>query len=104
MLTAAVRVPLAEGLNVTKMSQLPPAATDVPQLFVIAKSRLSVPVIPIDVIVKVPLPVFFRVETRLVLVMLTAWLPKVRLERESLRVACQYQKAQRSVGCHRRYR
>jgi hypothetical protein len=32
MLTEAVRLPLAEGVNVTLIVQFPPAATELPQL------------------------------------------------------------------------
>jgi len=71
MLTAAVRVPVAEGLKVTVMLQLLRAATDVPQLFVSAKSPVLAPVTPMDLIISVTLPVFFKVETRLALVVPT---------------------------------
>ena len=78
MLTAAVLVPVAEGVKVTVMSQLPPAGTDVPQLFVSAKFPLFVPVTLMDVIVSLPLPVLVKVETCGGLVMPTVWLPKFR--------------------------
>jgi hypothetical protein len=38
MLTAAVRVPVAVGVNVMLIVQLPPAATELPQVFVSEKS------------------------------------------------------------------
>jgi hypothetical protein len=44
---SAVRSPLARGLKVTLMKQLPPAATLLPQVLVWAKSLGSVPVIEI---------------------------------------------------------
>jgi hypothetical protein len=34
MLTEAVRLPLAKGVNVTLMVQLPPAATELPHVLV----------------------------------------------------------------------
>jgi len=40
----AVRVPIADGVNVTSIEQLAPAARLAPQLFVCAKSPLLVPV------------------------------------------------------------
>ena len=52
-----VRVPVAIGVKVTWIEQLPPAATDVPQLFVSAKS----PLVPIEVIERAPLPLFVSV-------------------------------------------
>jgi hypothetical protein len=58
MLTAAVRLPVEEGLQVTVMLQLPPAGTDVPQLFVSAKFLGLAPVTLTDVIVSLPLPVY----------------------------------------------
>ena len=44
MVTAAFRVPVAVGVKVTLMWQLPNGGTDVPQLFVSAKSPLFGPV------------------------------------------------------------
>jgi hypothetical protein len=43
METEAVRVPLAEGLKVTLTTQLAPAATELPQLLLWAKSPAFVP-------------------------------------------------------------
>src|ERR1017187_325664 len=48
MLTAAVLVPVEEGVKVTVMLQLPPAGMDVPQLLVSAKSPLFGPVTLIE--------------------------------------------------------
>ena len=63
MMTAAVRVPVVEGLKVTVMLQLPSGATDLPQLFVSAKFRLFAPVTLMDAIVRAMLPVLVKVET-----------------------------------------
>src|SRR5438309_11885845 len=45
MLTAALRVPMAVGLKVTLIVQLAPAANELPQAWVCAKSPALVPVI-----------------------------------------------------------
>jgi len=47
MLTEAVLVPVAVGVKVTLIVQVPDAATLLPQLLVCAKSLESVPAIPI---------------------------------------------------------
>ncbi len=44
MLTEAVRVPVAEGVKVTLIVQLAPAATELPHVLVCAKSPALVPV------------------------------------------------------------
>jgi hypothetical protein len=59
--TAALRVPLAVGLKVTLIEQLAPAAIELPQVLVWAKSPGFVPVSAILVRVKAALPVLFRV-------------------------------------------
>src|ERR1035437_3940002 len=79
IVTLPVRVPSAVGVKVTEMLQLPPAGTDVPQLLVSAKSPPFAPVTLMDVMVKVALPVLVNLETCGVLVVPTAWLPKLRL-------------------------
>lgn len=63
MVTEAVRVPVAVGLNVTLIVQFAPAARLAPQLFVWEKSPLFVPVmaIPEPLKVNVALPVFVSV-------------------------------------------
>ena len=61
MLSEAARLPLAEGVKVTLMVQLPPAATELPQVLVWAKSLALVPVTVTLVIVNVALPVLVRV-------------------------------------------
>ena len=63
MLTAAFLVPVAVGVNVTLIWQLPFGGTELGQLLVWAKSLLLVPVIPIEVIVSTPAPVLVRVVT-----------------------------------------
>ena len=54
--SVAERVPPAVGVNVTLMVQLELAASEVPQLFVCAKSPLLVPVMAILEIFNGPLP------------------------------------------------
>src|SRR5436190_20599958 len=61
MLTAAVRVPLAVGLNVTLIPQLAPAANELPQVWVCAKFPALVPVIAMLLMVKIAVPVFLSV-------------------------------------------
>ena len=61
MLTEAVRLPLAEGVKVTLIVQLVPAATLAPQLLVCAKSLALVPVSARLVMLKAALPVLLRV-------------------------------------------
>lgn len=60
-LRAALRAPLAVGVNVTLMVQLAPAATLDPQLLVWPKSPALVPPIAMLEIVRAVLPVFVRV-------------------------------------------
>ena len=67
MVTEPVRVPVAVGAQVTPMVQLPPAATELPQLLLSPKSPLA----PTLLIVKAVLPVLVRVEVRAVLVVPT---------------------------------
>jgi hypothetical protein len=71
MLSAAVRVPEAEGVKVTLIVQLAPAATELPHALVCAKSPALVPVTAMLVMFKVALPVLRRVTVRAVLVILT---------------------------------
>jgi hypothetical protein len=61
MLTEAVRLPLAEGVNVTLIVQFPPAATELPQLLVCEKSPAFVPVIATLVMLNTVLPPLVRV-------------------------------------------
>ena len=61
MLSEAVRLPLAEGVKVTLIVQLPPAATEVPQLLLWAKSLGFVPPSARLEMLKAALPVLLRV-------------------------------------------
>jgi hypothetical protein len=78
-LSAAVKEPLAAGVKVTLIVQLPPAATLAPQLLLCAKSMGFAPVSAIPLILKAPLPVLLKVTVWAALVAPTAWLPKARL-------------------------
>jgi hypothetical protein len=84
MLTEAVRAPVAAGVNVTLIVQLPLAATELPQVLVTAKSPGSVPVVPTLVIVKLAFPVLVRVTDCAALVVPRFWLVKVRVAGERL--------------------
>src|SRR5215471_1042894 len=57
----ALRFPVAKGVNVIEIVQLPPAGTEVPQVFVCAKSVLFGPVMLSDVMDIAMLPVFDKV-------------------------------------------
>jgi hypothetical protein len=61
MLTEAVRLPLAVGVKVTLMVQLPPAATELPQVLVCAKSPALVPAIATLLMLKAALPALLKV-------------------------------------------
>jgi hypothetical protein len=65
MVTAAFLVPVAFGLKVTLMLQLPPAGMDVPQLFVSVKSC--------GLILAMLMPVIFRAEAPPLLVRVVTW-------------------------------
>jgi len=86
MVNEAVRVPLAVGLKVTLMAQLPLAATELPQLLVWAKSPAFVPVMAMLVRLKEAPPVLVRVTVSAALTVPTAWLAKLRLAAERLTV------------------
>jgi hypothetical protein len=79
-----VRLPLADGLNVTLIVQWAPAATDLPHVLVCAKLLLLVPLTARLVILKAALPVLLRVTVRAVLGVPTCWLPKAKLVGERL--------------------
>jgi hypothetical protein len=67
--TLPVRLPIAVGLNATLSVQLTPAATVAPQVFpVTIKSLALAPPVATEVMVKGPVPVFFKV---------TVWLAQV---------------------------
>jgi hypothetical protein len=55
-LSVAERVPLAEGVKVTLVVQLPPAATELPQVLVWAKLLALVPESAMLVMLKAALP------------------------------------------------
>ena len=61
MLTEAVRLPLAAGVNVTLIVQLAPPATELPHVLVCAKLLALVPVSARLVMLKAALPVLLRV-------------------------------------------
>jgi hypothetical protein len=80
MARAAPRLPAAIGLNVTEMPQCAPAATDVPQVFVSAKSCVSEPPMAMLLIVSAPVPVLVRVTDCAALAVPAFWLAKVSAE------------------------
>jgi hypothetical protein len=84
MVSEAARLPLAEGLKVTLIVQVAPAATELPQLLVWAKSLALVPETAMLVTLKAALPELVRVIVWAVLVAPTVWLAKVRLVGERL--------------------
>jgi hypothetical protein len=84
MLRLLDRVPDAVGVNVTLMVQFAPAATELPQLLVCAKSPLFVPVTAMLVRFSEALPVFERVTVCAALVVPTVWLVKVSEAAERL--------------------
>jgi hypothetical protein len=61
MVTEAASAPTREGLKVTLIVQFAPAATELPQVLVSAKSPALVPVIATLVMLKAALPVLLRV-------------------------------------------
>jgi hypothetical protein len=79
-LNDAERAPIACGVNLIEIVQLPPAATLVPHVFVWLKSAALVPVIAMLLIDKAPEPAFDSVIVRAELVVLTFWFPNARLE------------------------
>jgi len=60
-LTVPVRLPMAAGVKVTLIVQLPPAATEVPQVLVWAKSLAFVPPTEMAAIDRLAPPVLVRV-------------------------------------------
>jgi hypothetical protein len=72
MVTEAVRVPAAAGVKVTLTVQLPPNATELPQVLVWLKSLAFVPVTEMLVMLKVAFPVFVRTTAWAALVVATA--------------------------------
>lgn len=80
MTSEAERVPVAVGVNLTLIVQLPLAATDPPHVLVWEKSPGLVPLKAMFVIVRATLPVLFNVNVCAVLVEPRFWLLNVRLE------------------------
>ncbi len=78
--TDADRLPLAEGVKVTVIKQLAPAATLEPQVVVRPKSLPFVPVIEMLVMLTDTLPLLLSVIFLPRLLVPTGWLPKFRLE------------------------
>jgi hypothetical protein len=77
IVTDAEREPVAEGLNVTLIVQIEPAATPLPQVSVCVKSPLFAPVTAMDVIERGALPPFVRVIAWAALEVPTTWLLNV---------------------------
>ena len=61
MVIAPLRVPVAVGVKVTMIVQLPPAATELPQVLFWAKSPPFVPVTAIELIVNCAPPMLVKV-------------------------------------------
>jgi hypothetical protein len=84
MVSEAKRLPLAEGVKMTLIEQLPPAATELPQLLVWAKSLAFEPESARLVTLKVALPELVNVIVCAELAVLTDWFPKARLVGETV--------------------
>jgi len=85
MVTDAVRVPVAVGVKVTLMVQFPLfAATELPQLFVCAKSPLLVPATATLEMFNAAFPVLVSVTVCTALVVFKVWLANVTLELDRL--------------------
>jgi hypothetical protein len=82
MVTVAVRLPAAAGVNVTLIVQFSSAGSELPQVEVSANSAALAPVTAMLVKSKVPLPLFVRVTVWAAELVPTNWLPKVRVLRE----------------------
>lgn len=80
MLMFAERLPEVVGLNSALMVQLAPAVSDAPQVVeLLMKSPLFVPVMVMELMVRVAVPVFFMVTDLAALVTPIACVPKLRL-------------------------
>ena len=84
MLTEALKLPLADGLNVALIVQWAPAASDLPQVLPCAKLARLVPLTTMMAILNVAVPVLLRVTVCALLVVFTDWMPKARLVDERL--------------------
>jgi hypothetical protein len=71
MVTEAVLVPVAAGVNVTLIVQLAPAATELPHVLLSGKSPMSAPVTAMLVMERAELPVLVRVTVCALLVVPT---------------------------------
>ena len=87
IVTAAVLVPSAVGVNCTLIVQLEPAARAVPHVVVREKSLLFTPVIVMLAIDRPAFPVLVRVADWMELVVPTCWLAKEREVGERLTIA-----------------
>jgi len=83
----AARLPVAPGVNVTLMVQLPPAASEPPQLFDAAKSPGLVPDTAMLEKFKAALPLFVRVTDWAGVVVPCNWLPNASVVEERPTVA-----------------
>jgi len=79
MLTEAVRLPGAPGVNVTLAVHIASGATEFPHVLVTEKSPAFVPDTTMLVMVKVAVPVLVRLTVCAALVVPTDWLVKVTL-------------------------
>ena len=79
IVTAALRLPTATGSKLTVIVQVPPAATDVPHVFISAKSPGFVPVTAMLVTLKAAFPLFVTVTVCAAALVPTDWLPKLRM-------------------------
>ena len=84
MVSMAVRVPVAVGVKITSMRHEPPAATDVPQVFVSAKFPALVPLSVMVATESNAVPVFDSVTDIVELGVPTSCPPNDRLEPERL--------------------
>lgn len=82
MVNVAVRLPAAAGVNVTLIVQVPPPASELPQVLVWEKSPPLVPVTVMLVKLKVALPLLVTVTVWAAAGVPTNWLPKVRMLEE----------------------
>jgi hypothetical protein len=83
-LNEAERLPLAEGVNMVTIVQVPPAATDEPQVLFSVKSAGSGPVNPRPEMFKAVPELFDKVTVSGELATSTGWFPKLTLLVEKL--------------------
>ena len=84
IVTVALRVPIAIGVKVTLIVQLAPTATELPHVFVCAKSPALAPVMAMLLMLNVVLPVLLNVATFAGLLWRTRYEPQVRLVADSV--------------------